>query len=65
VVYGTPPVAMAALPTARDGRWLSLVASLPLVVLVLLLGIHVPEEVSDLLRQVASVVTPVVSGDIR
>jgi hydrogenase-4 component F len=65
VVYGTPPATITTLPTAPGGRWLSLVASVPLVALVLLFGIHVPEPVSDLLRQVASIVTLVAPGDIR
>jgi hydrogenase-4 component F len=65
VVYGSPPTAMAVLPTAQSGRWLSMVASVPLVALVLLFGIHVPEQVSELLRQVATVVTASSPGDIR
>jgi hydrogenase-4 component F len=66
VVYGSPPPpVLSAFPTAQRGRWLSLIASAPLIALVFLFGIHVPEQVSDLLRQVATVVTPLSPGDIR
>jgi hydrogenase-4 component F len=65
VVYGTPPTAITALRIGQRGRWLSLIASAPLVALVLLLGIHVPDQVSDLLQQVAAVVTPIGGGSSR
>lgn len=63
VALGTPPVSERRLLHPRAGsRWLPIVAAAPLAVLVLLLGIHVPEPVSDLVRQVGLVLTPVAAG---
>jgi hydrogenase-4 component F len=64
VAYGAPPVSeRRSLRPCSGSRWLPIVAAAPLALLVLLLGIHVPEPVSDLVRQVGLVLTPVGAGN--
>jgi hypothetical protein len=46
-------------------RWLSVAAAAPLAVLVVLLGVHVPDQVSDLLQQATLVLTPMAGGSGR
>jgi hydrogenase-4 component F len=68
VAYGTPApaVAEAAAATSRSRTsWLSLMAAAPLAALVVLLGVHVPEPLTDLLRQASLVVMPVIEGSGR
>jgi hydrogenase-4 component F len=65
VTYGTPPITAEKLP-GRPGtpaRWLPFAAAAPLAALVLLFGIHVPEQFSDLVREVALVLTQSAGGD--
>jgi hydrogenase-4 component F len=68
MAYGTAPPAVAE--TAARGaspgvRWLSVAAAAPLAVLVVLLGVHVPDQVSDLLQQATLVLTPMAGGSGR
>jgi hydrogenase-4 component F len=66
VVYDTPPPTAALTAPVHSpsaaARWLPVLASAPLAALVILFGIHVPDQVSDLLRQVAVVLTPLAGG---
>jgi hydrogenase-4 component F len=67
LAYGAPPRAPAPVgqtvaSASRTARWPTAVATVPLVLVILLLGIHVPEQVDDLLGEVAAVLAPL-SGD--
>jgi hydrogenase-4 component F len=68
VAYGAPvsPVAKA-MPATWHPRtsWLSLLAAAPLAALVVILGVHVPQPLTDLLRQASLVVIPVLDGSGR
>jgi hydrogenase-4 component F len=64
VAYGPPPVTAERIPPT-GGRWLPLLASAPLAVMVLLLGIHVPDQFSAFLQQVAHVLVPASGGIVR
>jgi hypothetical protein len=67
MAYGTAPPAVAeAAGSASPGvRWLSIAAAAPLAVLVVLFGVHVPDQVSDLLQQATLVLTPMAGGSGR
>ncbi|MFN8591033.1 MAG: hydrogenase 4 subunit F [Thermomicrobiales bacterium] len=60
-VGGKPPVPVTV-AISPDWKWLPLVASVPLALLVFLLGVRVPEPAAALLHQVAAVLLPVTGG---
>lgn len=68
VAYGTPPPSVrtsTARPLQGNPRWLPLLATVPLAAVVILFGVHVPDQVSQVLQQVAVVLAPAREGSSR
>jgi hypothetical protein len=58
VSYGTPSPEAPSAHGAPALRWPMLAAGIPLVAVILLFGIHVPDQVNNLLHDVATILEP-------
>lgn len=67
LAYGapSPPSSARLMPHASRLNWAPFLAGAPLVALVILFGIHVPNQVSDLLHDVALVLEPLSQEAMR